>query len=410
MRPLLVALLLPGCVVGAKLREDATAIEKKIASAMELGSRRCAPAELATAQTHLEFLRYELEEGDYRRASFHREKSLANVTRALEVTDPERCAETRVLILANDRDGDGITDDVDQCPDEPEDIDGFEDENGCPDPDNDGDTVIDIEDGCPMVAGDPINNGCPVEDRDGDGIPDEADQCPDIPEDIDGNEDEDGCPEDDNLDQDGDGILDADDRCPTEPEDIDLFEDEDGCPDVDNDLDTVLDVNDACPIEPGSPKNSGCPAQDRDGDGVTDDIDQCPDVPGTKKNGCPGRVLVEMTGTKIEIKKQILFGTGNAKIRGRVSFEILDQVASVMKSNPTIKVVIEGHTDSRGQADYNLTLSDDRANSVRTALIQRGVADDRMEAIGYGETKPIASNRTRKGRAANRRVEFNIVQ
>ncbi|MEL6545031.1 MAG: OmpA family protein [Myxococcota bacterium] len=400
---------LQGCVVGAKLREDAVAIDKKIASAMELGARRCAPAELATAQSHLEFLRYELEEGDYQRASFHREKSLTNVDRALQVTDPEKCADTRVLIL-NDRDGDGIADDIDQCPDEPEDIDGFEDENGCPDPDNDGDTVLDVDDGCPMVAGDPVNRGCPVEDRDGDGIPDEADQCPDIPEDIDGNEDEDGCPEDENMDQDGDGILDGQDKCPTEPEDMDLFEDEDGCPDVDNDLDTVLDVEDACPIEAGSPANQGCPSSDRDGDGVQDDVDQCPDVPGTKANGCPRRVLVVKTDTKIEIKKQINFVSGKADIRGRLSFEILDQVAAVMVSNPKLRIVIEGHTDDRGSADYNLRLSDDRANSVRDALIERGVGSSRMDAIGYGEAKPISSNRTRQGRAANRRVEFNIVQ
>ncbi|MEM6733582.1 MAG: OmpA family protein, partial [Myxococcota bacterium] len=197
---------------------------------------------------------------------------------------------------------------------------------------------------------------------------------------------------------------------PTEPEDIDLFEDEDGCPDVDNDLDTVLDVEDACPIEPGAPENQGCPVRDRDGDGVTDDVDQCPDVPGDKANGCPRKVLVVKTDTAIEIKKQIKFTSGKATIRGRISFEILDQVAGVMASNPDIKVVIEGHTDSRGKADYNLQLSDDRAKSVRDALVERGVDGSRMEAVGYGESKPIASNRTRKGRAANRRVEFNIVQ
>lgn len=379
--PALVAalsLLGSSCIVGTKLRDDAGAIEKKIATAMEIGSRRCAPVDLATAQSHLEFLHYELEEGDYRRATFHRERAAKSIERALEITDPDKCADTQVLIVEPaDRDGDGITDDVDQCPDEPEDIDGFEDENGCPDPDNDGDTVLDIDDKCPMVAGDPANEGCPVEDRDGDGIPDAADQCPDIPEDLDGNEDTDGCPEEEVVDQDGDGILDPDD---------------------------------ACPLEPGTVENRGCPLRDRDGDTVTDDIDQCPDVPGTPPTGCPTRVLVVKTDNKIEIKKQILFDTGKASIKRGTSFEILDQVASVMKSNPGIKVVIEGHTDSRGKADYNLKLSDDRAASVRDALVERGVVEERMESIGYGESKPIASNRTRKGRAANRRVEFNIVQ
>lgn len=403
-RYLLSFLLLNSCVAGAKLREDATIIEQKIARAMEVGSRYCAPVELATAQTHLEFMRYELEEGDYRRASVHREKSLTSIDRALEMTNPEECAG------GPDRDGDGIGDAVDQCPDEPEDIDQFEDENGCPDPDNDGDTVLDPNDQCPMEAGEPIHNGCPVQDRDLDGVPDRNDQCPDIPEDLDGNEDEDGCPEEDRLDQDGDGILDSDDQCPSEPEDIDRFEDDNGCPDLDNDLDTVLDTMDACPIEPGSPMNNGCPLLDRDADGVNDDIDQCPDVPGNRPNGCPKRVLVVKTDTQIEIKRPILFDTGKATIRAGVSFEILDQVASVMRSNPGIKVVIEGHTDSRGSEGYNLTLSEARANSVRAALVERGIPQSRMDARGFGETKPVASNRTRKGRSANRRVEFNILQ
>ena len=167
---------------------------------------------------------------------------------------------------------------------------------------------------------------------------------------------------------------------------------------------------DSCPLQPGPQANNGCPLTDRDGDTVTDDIDQCPDVPGSPPGGCPKRVLVVKTAEKIEIKKEIRFKTGSAKIIGAISFEILDQVGSVLKSNPEIKVVIEGHTDDRGSASANLRLSDNRAKSVREALIERGIDADRMEAIGYGESKPIASNKSRKGRAANRRVEFNIVQ
>jgi len=407
----LVALGSLSCVLGAKLREDAKLIEKKIANAREAGSYRCAPKQLAKAEAHLEFLRYELDMGDFRRAQRHRRAALENITRALEITDPNECAEKRVLIMTpTDRDGDGILDDVDQCPDEPEDVDTFEDEDGCPDPDNDADTVLDVADRCPLEPGDPTNEGCPINDRDGDGISDETDQCPDIPEDLDGNEDEDGCPEEENVDRDGDGILDDVDKCPEDPEDLDQFEDEDGCPDPDNDQDTVLDVVDGCPLQPGPPSNNGCPVEDRDGDGINDDVDQCPDVPGLAPTGCPKRRLVEMTEDKIVIKKQIKFETNRATIKGRISFEILDQVGGVMKSNPTIKVVIEGHTDSVGPADYNLRLSDSRANSVRDALIERGVDSGRMEAIGYGESKPISSNRSRRGRAANRRVEFNIVQ
>ncbi len=415
---LLATALLGGCVFGAKLREDAKLIEKKIQTARERGAYRCAPAELAKADANLVFLNYELDEGDFRRASFHHRAALENVNRALEITNPDECAEKHVLISENkpvvitktDVDGDGITDDVDQCPDEPEDKDGFEDENGCPDPDNDGDTVLDVDDGCPLEPGDPANNGCPVNDRDKDGIADDKDKCPDIPEDLDGHDDQDGCPEEENVDSDGDGILDQNDKCPQEPEDIDQFQDEDGCPDPDNDLDTVLDVVDSCPLQPGPVTNNGCPVVDRDGDGVNDDVDQCPDVPGIAPTGCPKKVLVEKKGNKIEIKKQINFETNKAKIKGALSFEILNQVAGVLKSNPEIKVVIEGHTDSVGPADHNLRLSDARANAVREALIERGIDAARMEAIGYGESKPIASNKTRKGRAANRRVEFNIVQ
>ncbi len=379
---LLGGLIFSGCVLGAKMREDANLIEQKIATARERGAYRCAPKELALAESNLEFLRYELDEGDFRQAGWHHRKSLENITKALEITDPNECAEKTVIISeqpevvieVTDRDGDGILDNVDKCPDEPEDVDTFEDEDGCPDPDNDKDTVLDVEDQCPLVPGDPNNQGCPVTDRDGDGIVDDLDKCPD------------------------------------DPEDFDQFEDEDGCPDPDNDKDTVLDGVDSCPLQPGPPANSGCPVQDRDGDGVNDDVDQCPDVPGPKPKGCPKRVLVVKTADKIEIKKQINFKTNKAIIKGRISFVIIDQVAAVMKSNPELKIIIEGHTDSVGPDGYNLDLSDRRAAAVLDALMERGVGAARMESVGYGETKPIASNKTRRGRASNRRVEFTIVQ
>jgi outer membrane protein OmpA-like peptidoglycan-associated protein len=134
---------------------------------------------------------------------------------------------------ASDRDGDGIPDDVDRCPDEPEDKDGFQDEDGCLDPDNDGDGIPDAKDKCPNEAEDKDGfqdeDGCPDPDNDGDGIPDAIDKCPNDPEDKDGFEDEDGCPD---LDNDGDGFPDAVDKCPNDPETVNGFEDEDGCPDV----------------------------------------------------------------------------------------------------------------------------------------------------------------------------------
>jgi len=399
------------CVAGAQLREDAVLMQQKIANARERGAYRCAPAELARAEAQLEFLNYELDEGNYSRAVWHHTAATQNIKRALEITNPDECADKRVLIReSNDRDGDGIEDSVDQCPDEPEDKDGFQDEDGCPDPDNDNDGILDKDDRCPNEPGPASNQGCPIQDRDGDGIPDDVDKCPDIPEDIDGFEDTDGCPEGGDRDSDGDGIPDRLDKCPLEPEDRDGFQDDDGCPDPDNDMDGVLDIVDSCPNEPGPASNHGCPVRDRDGDGITDDIDQCPDVPGMAPTGCPKKVLVVKTGTQIEIKQQINFETNKAKIKGSLSLEILDQVGAVMKSNPELRIIIEGHTDNVGVAAKNLKLSDDRANSVRAALIERAVDPSRLEALGYGQSKPIASNKTKKGRAANRRVEFNIVQ
>ena len=407
-----VALLANGCILGAKLREDAKLIEKKIANARERGAYRCAPAELARAEANVEFLSYELDEGDFRRAEWHHRAALENINRALEITNPDECADKRVLIAETpkpvvitqtDRDGDGILDTVDKCPDEPEDADGFQDDDGCPDPDNDGDGVLDKDDKCPMEPGPATNQGCPLLDRDGDGFTDDVDKCPDQP----GIAENQGCPD---VDTDSDTLVDRLDKCPNEPEDHDQFQDEDGCPDPDNDNDTVLDLVDACPLEPGPTTNNGCPVKDRDGDSITDDIDQCPDVPGLAPTGCPKKVLVVKTGTSIQIKQQINFETNRATIKGGISFEILDQVGAVLKSNPDIRIVIEGHTDSTGNAARNLQLSDDRANSVRAALIERAVDPPRLEAIGYGQSRPIASNKTKKGKAANRRVEFNIVQ
>jgi outer membrane protein OmpA-like peptidoglycan-associated protein len=133
----------------------------------------------------------------------------------------------------NDHDGDGIPDSVDACPDEAEDKDGFQDEDGCPDPDNDGDGILDAQDQCPNEAEDKDGfqdeDGCPDRDNDNDGIPDAADKCPNEPEDKDGFEDDDGCPDQDN---DGDGFPDNVDKCPNDPETVNGFEDDDGCPDV----------------------------------------------------------------------------------------------------------------------------------------------------------------------------------
>jgi len=248
-----------------------------------------------------------------------------------------------------------------------------------------------------------------VGDADGDGILDDVDQCPNEPEDFDGFQDEDGCPDPDN---DGDGVLDVNDGCPNDAEDIDGFQDEDGCPDPDNDGDGILDVDDQCPNEPGPPENNGCPAPDRDGDGVPDAVDNCPDEPGTIENqGCQEAQLVVIGAGKLEILEKVYFRTGSHKLQKR-SFALLDNVASVLNNHPEIQLVrVEGHTDSVGKLKYNMGLSRRRAATVVRYLVGRGkVSKDRLVSEGFGPTRPVIPDaRTKEELAQNRRVEFHIV-
>jgi outer membrane protein OmpA-like peptidoglycan-associated protein len=290
-----------------------------------------------------------------------------------------------------DRDGDGYKDDQDQCPDEPEDFDGFQDGDGCPDPDNDNDGILDVDDRCPNVPedrdGDHDEDGCPEGkkdgDRDGDGIPDSKDKCPDVPEDRDAFEDEDGCPDPDN---DKDGILDVDDQCPNDPEDKDGFEDADGCPEPDNDKDRIPDVRDKCPNDPEVYNGF----QDEDG---------CPDK---------GKVIIE--GSEILILEKVQFETNSAKILPQ-SNEILDAVAATLKGHPEFEVVeVGGHADERASDEHNLRLTKARAASVMAALRQRGVAADRLISQGYGEFCPLDAASNPIAWEKNRRVEFKVVR
>ena len=184
------------------------------------------------------------------------------------------------------------------------------------------------------------------------------------------------------ADTDGDGLLDPDDKCPTQPEDKDGFEDADGCPDPDNDKDGVLDAADKCPNDPGPPDNDGCPKKYEH---------------------------IVVTQEKIELKQKIFFDTNKATIQAR-SFGLLDEIASVLKSRPTMTVRIEGHTDSRGKHEHNMQLSQRRAESVRQHLVGLGIDISRMEAKGYGPDQPLETNKTAAGREKNRRVEFFITQ
>lgn len=272
--------------------------------------------------------------------------------------------------------------DAPHCEFGPEDIDGFEDADGCAEPDNDLDGVDDDVDRCPFEA------------EDHDGYRD-ADGCPDV-----GSGDAERAlaaqalptsPDDTAvaaLDSDGDTLTDDVDLCPDTPEDADGFDDTDGCPEVDNDQDTVLDADDACPRE----------AENFNG---VEDEDGCPEDADT-------RVVIE--GDRIDLQEKIYFDSGRATIRKR-SWPLLDEVAAVLRAHPELRRIrIAGHTDNVGSRGGNERLSQARAEAVAAALIARNVAAERLEARGFGASAPIDTNSTRRGRENNRRVEITIVE
>jgi OOP family OmpA-OmpF porin len=406
-----------GCVGGARVRADVEVLQAEVDRARRAGAYRCAPRELAAADAHLDFAQGELSQGQSNRAAEHVHEATLAVRRALEQGQacPAEQEARPVVVRVEEVDGDsdGIPDVKDRCIEQPEDKDGFEDEDGCPDMDNDADGVLDAVDRCPLQAGAAENQGCPEErpkDRDADGIPDLLDRCLEQPEDRDGYQDEDGCPE---LDNDSDGLLDAADRCPEEagpPTQL-------GCPVRDRDADGLDDPADACPDEPedkdGHEDADGCPDLDNDTDGVPDASDACPMQAGpAEEKGCPRKyALVEVKQDRIEIKQQIRFATASARITGQDSFVVLGEVAQALRDNPQIKKLrVEGHTDSQGYDVVNLRLSQARADAVMAELIRLGVDPGRLQAVGYGESKPLAPNQTAAGRALNRRTEFNILE
>ena len=291
-----------------------------------------------------------------------------------------------------DADGDGVDDDNDLCPTVPEDRDGFEDGDGCPDPDNDKDGILDAQD-----------------------------RCPNDPEDKDDFEDGDGCPDPDN---DQDGILDAQDKCPLEPETKNGFQDDDGCPDdapanADTDGDGIPDDEDECPEEAedkdGFEDDDGCPDLDNDRDGIPDAQDKCPLEPETingiaDDDGCPdtGPTQVRLGKNEIETLQPIFFETDRSRVR-HAFYNVLGQVALMLKAHPEIgRCAVEGHTDDTGPEVWNQKLSILRAESVIEFLANKGVDPKRLVPIGHGEKLPWASNETPWGRARNRRVVFHI--
>ncbi len=254
----------------------------------------------------------------------------------------------------DDRDDDGIRNAEDACPDDPEDLDSFEDDDGCPEPDNDQD-----------------------------GILDERDECPNKAEDRDGFQDLDGCPDPDN---DQDHILDKPDQCPNDPEDIDGFDDEDGCPDNDN-----------------------------DGDGIFDMPDQCPNAPETfngyaDEDGCPDQDNVRVVGNEIVLDDRVHFRTNMAAVRAR-SWSLLKSVAELLVAHPQYALVrVQGHADDTGETEYNAQLSVQRSKAVLKVLVHYGVPEARLVVEGFGEMRPRIDETTVSARRSNRRVEFLILE
>ena len=260
-----------------------------------------------------------------------------------------------------DTDGDGVYDKYDSCPE----VAGLIEFNGCPDADGDG--IKDSDDACPNVAGLAAMNGCP--DADGDGIADKDDMCPNSK----GTKANKGCP-----DADGDGVVDKDDKC----------------------------LNVAGPSD-----NSGCPWPDTDGDGVLDKDDNCKDEAGPASNkGCPE---VLMTASQIadlaEYSKGLEFAFDRAEVN-KLTAEKLDKIYDLISPVKEVIFVIEGYTDSIGDAGYNQYLSERRAASAKAYLVNKGFDANRLETLGFGEKNPLTTNTTRAGRKDNRRVDVKLTE
>ena len=256
--------------------------------------------------------------------------------------------------------------------------------------DSDKDGIYDQHDDCPQVPGLPLFNGCP--DSDGDGIEDSKDACPDTPGLLEFN----GC-----ADSDGDGVADPMDKCPA----VAGLSKFDGCPDSDGD--GIEDAKDACPNEAGPRRFNGCP--DSDGDGVADPQDKCPNDAGPADNdGCPEpteEIMAELNA----VGAGVPFELNKSDITPNVA-SILDLISPIIKKYANSNFLIEGHTDTSGPKAFNQVLSERRAESVKSYLVSSGIAETRLSTVGYGEERPAQSNKTRKGRIANRRVEFKVVK
>jgi OOP family OmpA-OmpF porin len=262
-----------------------------------------------------------------------------------------------------DSDGDGVVDKLDLCPDTPAGV--PVDANGCP-LDTDKDGILDYQDDCPTVAGLKQFNGCP--DTDGDGIPDKLDECPDVA----GTAALKGCP-----DTDGDGVIDKDDRCPNTPKGykVDRF---------------------------------GCPV-DADRDGIPDSEDACPDTPGVSElKGCPFDVKAIIAKYNLTMEP-ILFDFDSYTLKTG-GIDALDKINNALTNHKEFGVQFDGHTDYVGSEEYNLKLSEKRANSAKDYLIKKGIGGERIRLQYFGESKPAQDNKSKDGRSLNRRVEYSLFE
>ena len=346
-----------------------------------------------------------------------------------------------------DTDGDGVPDEQDRCPGQKEDRDGFQDDDGCPEPDNDKDGILDKNDKCPNQPEDfdhyQDDDGCPDPDNDGDGVPDKQDNCPVNP----GPAKDKGCPKD-MLDTDGDGIPDVKDKCPNKPEDKDGFQDDDGCPDLDNDGDSIPDDHDKCPNDPEDfdkhDDADGCPDPDNDGDGVCDDnptiqknlarfknvclgADKCPGqketINGYKDtDGCPDThkplVTLSAKGGKGYLGRFLTPGVsrwfkGTSTRLHPAAERALIQLAMMLKLRqykPLRKIVVMAFVEPQQGAARGKKITQDQADTIRNVLVGLGVGEDRISAVGAAGADPKCRSRSFRCRRKNRRVEFFITE
>ena len=291
-----------------------TTLSAELEMARQRGGAWCAPSDFASAETHLFLARAEFEQGNHEAAKRLLNKAEPEVEAALE-----QCSDCKT-----DLDFDGILDMDDQDPYRAEDYDGWEDEDGIPDPDNDGDGLVDDED-----------------------------ECPTSPEDYDNFQDYDGCPE---IDNDGDGIPDGRDDCTMDAEDMDQWEDRDGCPEPDNDSDGFLDSIDACPNAPETEN------------GFLDD-DGCPDfIPKVRK-------VVPLPKVKF---------VGRYEKLTKPSILELQEFAEHLQSNNELYVRIEGFCRVFGSMDALKLRTKNRAELVKKVLVDFGVEEDRIITFGFG--------------------------